>query len=121
MLTRTLLVHNPIVQIVARAAVQEMERRADDLAAHVTGSPGALAAGMAALRPRPPAGGGPKANGIGPFNDLLADLVTHGQSVALDARRRRLLDGWPPARSPLAAARFALAAAATTGLLYFVV
>lgn len=121
MLTRTFLVHNPIVQVVARAAVQEMERSADDLAARVTGSPEALAGAMAALaRPRPAAGAA-RAVGIGPFDDFLAELLTRGRAVAFEARQRRLLDGWPPRRSPLAAARFALAAVATTTLLFFVV
>jgi len=119
MITRALLVHNPIVQVVARAAVQEMERSADDLAARATGSPEALAAAMAALARR--RGAGSKTNGIGPFDDFLAELVTRGRVFALEARRQRLLEGWPPRRSPLAAVRFALAAASTTALLYFVV
>jgi len=121
MLTRTLLMHNPIVQVEARAAVQEMERAADDLAASVTRSPRGLADAMAALaRPRA-AAGEPTTGGIGPFDDFLAELVTRGRVVALQARQRRLLEQWPPRRSPLAAARFVVAAAATTALLYFVV
>lgn len=122
MLARALLLFNPVTQVVARAAVLEMERRADDLAARATGAPAALAAGMAALGPRRgPANGGTKPGAVGPFNEFLADLFTKGRTVALEARRRRLLDAWPPAPSPLATARFTLSAAAVTTLLFFVV
>lgn len=122
MLARALLLFNPVAQVVARAAVQEMERRADDLAARATGAPVALAAAMAALGPRRgPANAGTTPGAIGPFNEFLADLFTQGRTVALEARRRRLLDGWPPTPSPLATTRFTLSAAAVTTLLFFVV
>jgi Zn-dependent protease with chaperone function len=119
MLVRAALVLNPVSQIVARAVVLEMERRADDRAARVAGGE-ALAEAMAALshgrRPRRAAG-----RDTGPFNEFLADLAARGRVVAIERRRARLLGACPPAPRVFPAARFGLAAAAVTALLFFVV
>jgi Zn-dependent protease with chaperone function len=122
MVVRAALVLYPVAQVVARAAIQEMERRADDCAASVTGAPEALARGMAALTvhgDRPPA---PRPRPtVGPFNEFLADLASKGRMAALESRRRRLLAWGAPSRPPLSRTRFVLTAMSLSVLLFFVV
>jgi Zn-dependent protease with chaperone function len=46
---RSILLFNPVAQILGRSAILEMEREADDASAGTTGSPGALASALAKL------------------------------------------------------------------------
>ncbi len=55
-----------------------------------------------------------------PFAAALAEPLARVRSHDIEVRCRRLLDG-APARLPYGGARVALAAAALTGLLFFVV
>lgn len=121
MIVRAALAFNPVAQIVARAAIQEMERRADDRAARATGAPEALAEGMAALsRGRRPEGTAPGRD-TGPFDEFLGDLAARGRVVAIERRRARLLAAWPPRPAAFPAARLGLAVLSVTVLLFFVV
>jgi len=108
---------NPVVQVVGRAVVQELERRADDAAAMVTGRPGALADGMARLVAARVATGGAAAAVDDPF----AALARQGRLASLEARRRRLTGAWPPPAARWPALRLSATAAAIATLLFFVV
>lgn len=122
MAARTLMLFNPIAQLVARAVVVEVERRADDTAAAVLEAPGVLADGMERLvgaRLRDPIAGAPaRASGL---NGYVLGLATKGRAAALARRCRRLRDEWPPARRGLPGLRVGLTGVALAALLFFVV
>ena len=119
MFVRAALVLNPVSQVVARAAVLEMERRADDRAARVAGGE-ALAEAMAALSRRPAR----RARGRARHRALQrvpgrprGPRPRGGHRAPSSAPAGRC----PPAPGAFPAARFGLAAAAVTALLFFVV
>ncbi len=92
---RALLAFNPAAQLLGRAAIQEMEGRADDDAR--AGSGGATSLASAFLK-------------LGAV-----------RQAALAARRRRLLRETPPPDPPLPVLRLVLSGAALAALLFFVV
>jgi hypothetical protein len=122
MATRALFWFNPVVQVLARDLVQEIERRADDRAAAVTGDRLALAAGILAIFT---AGEGRQRTGVEwavPGLDTPARVVDRFTAAAVEARCRRLLA--PPIDSAprsLSRLRVGLAGAGMAGLLFYVV
>jgi hypothetical protein len=118
MLARTLQFFNPVVQIVARQAVQEVERRADVTVAR-QGRSRELAGAVRRLSHAPdvhsdlalPASGG----------RLAARVASLAHRHATDNRCQLLLEGALPAPSPLRHWQLGLAGAAVMLLLYLVV
>jgi len=104
---RVLQWFNPVAQLVARQALQELEWRADADAARATGRPGALArALLSCVRGR---------------DTEFLGLLGKGRVAALERRCRRLLAGIP-ARARLGRATDLVAVgAAISVLLFFVV
>jgi Zn-dependent protease with chaperone function len=119
---RVLLWFNPVVQVLARGVTHELERRADERAAAVTGRRVALAAALlkvfratdgAYRAPRWPV----------PGLDAGGRAVTRFRTAALEVRCRRLLDPAIERTAPrgLADAQVLLAGAGMMALLFFVV
>ncbi len=116
---RALLFFNPAVQVVARAAVQEMERRADDVAVRATGAPEALVRGLLTGYRE---GEGRRMTARGwPGLDSLGRLLDRFRVRAIDARCRRLLRGAQEPAPPHGGVRLGLTAATLAALLFFVV
>jgi Zn-dependent protease with chaperone function len=133
MAARLLMFWNPAVQLIARAIVQEMEHRADLMAARVTtGSTFAAALrmlasspGEAGLKPPPafevagqgsrPAEGARRGNPRGRV-EMLAERLHHAHVAA---RVESVLA--PQPALPFGRTRFALVGAALVALLFFVV
>ena len=117
---RAVMFFNPVVQVVARRMVQEMEWRADDLAAAATGDPLALASGLVKLFR---AGEVRQAHGHRRVSRLarLAGGLARARAAAIEKRCRRLLDRRPSGPVPLGRARLALTGFALSVLLFFVV
>lgn len=111
MTARAVMCFNPVVQVVARRAVQELEWRADDLAVLATGDRLALASGLVKLFH---AGEGRRAS-------FLHGPLARARAAAIAKRCRRLLDEWPPEPVPLGGMRLALTGFALSLLLFFVV
>ena len=118
MAARTLQIFNPVVQIVARQAIQDLERRAD-IAVTAQGRSGGLAEAVHRL-----------SVAADVHSDLalpsesghLADRVlASAHRRALDARCQLLLEGAVPASRPHRAWRVGLTSAAVAVLLFFVV
>ena len=115
---RLLLFFNPAVQVVARAAVQEMECRADDVAVSATGSPEPLLRG---LRTGFREGEGRRVTARGwPGLAGLGRLLDRFRVKAIEARCQRLT-GVRDAAPPQGGLRLGLTAAALAALLFFVV
>jgi hypothetical protein len=118
MAARTLQFFNPVVQIVARQAIQDVERRAD-LAVEALGRGAPLASAVRRLSAAAdvqsdlalPSEGGNLADG----------LLASAHRRAIDARCQLLLEGDRPAGQPYRAWRLALTGAAVAGLLFLVV
>ncbi len=120
MSARTLMVFNPFTQLVARAVALELERRADDLAAELTGDPGAVAAAIERLLPNHVHGWSGRA-GIGWRQAAGGAVATRARAFALGERAARLRANWPPAPLSHPRLRVGLAAASLAALLFFVV
>ena len=118
MAARTLQFFNPVVQVVARQAVQDLERRADiDVTAQ--GRSGGLAEAVHRLSTAADVHSDlalPSESGH-PGDRLLASA----HQRALDARCQLLLEGVVPASRPYRAWRIGLTGAALAALLFFVV
>jgi Zn-dependent protease with chaperone function len=110
MVCRTLGIFNPIVQLVARTVVRDLEWRADDLAVAITGDAGALASGLGKLFSATEGDRG-EASGI----------LARGRAAAIELRRQRLLHRPRPASLAFHGVRVAMTAASLTLLLFFVV
>ena len=120
MAARTLMLFNPISQLVARGVVLEVERRADDTAAHVLEASATLADGMERLvgaRFETPAARARE----GRINGYILGLALKGRAAARARRCGRLRDGWPPMRRGLPGLRVGLTCVALAGLLFFIV
>lgn len=117
--TRTVMFFNPVVQVVARVAVQEMERRADDLAVGATRDPMAVAGGLVKLFRAGAEGGGAR-RGLR-WGSLLAAYPARARAAAVEARCRRLLDHGPSGPVRFGRLRFVLTGLALSLLLFFVV
>ncbi len=105
---RTLLFVNPVAQVLGRSAVLEMERAADDAAVAATGRPGALAAALGKL------GVMADDDGLNLPGGLRFDVVK-GRLLRLMAREEA------PAAEPSGGLMLALAGAAVSLLVFFVV
>ncbi len=100
MLARGLFFFNPAIQLVARAAVQEIERRADATAAHSMGSPRPLARGLQKVIGL--SGSNPNQLGASAWQDLHLHAIERRCRVLFDER----------AKSPGASARWGFVALA---------
>jgi Zn-dependent protease with chaperone function len=118
MAARTLQFFNPVVQVVARQAVQDLERRAD-IAVVAQGRSGGLADAVHRLSQAadvhsdlslPSESGHPAAR-----------VLASAHRRALDARCQFLIEGLVPARPPRRGWRVGLTGAALAALLFFVV
>ncbi len=110
---RALTFYNPATQWIARAAVDEIERRADQATAQLTGRPDALARAIRVLSlPAPPA-----AADVG---DRFERLFWQGRVDGVSRRVDRLLAGGAAVAQPGEALRLGLAAAGLVMLLFFV-
>jgi Zn-dependent protease with chaperone function len=122
MVVRTIMVFNPIAQLVARGVIVEMERRADDTAARLVEAPSALADGMERLVGEHLEIGASRASARSLVLDgLVLGLAARGRLAALAGRCRRLRDGWPPPSSALPGFRVGMTGVAIAVLLFFVV
>lgn len=120
MALRTAMFFNPVVQVVARVAVRDMEWRADDLAVRATSDRMALAAGLVKLYRSGPGRGGPGRRRI-PWGLLTAACPARARARAIETRCRRLLDHEPSAPVRFGGLRFVLTGLALSLLLFFVV
>jgi len=111
---RALTFFNPATQWAARAVVDELERRADQKAARLTGKPDALARSIALLSLAAP----PSGADIG---DRFERLFWQSRVDAVSRRCDRLVTMPEPAGPDHAAAMLAATAAALAVLLFFVV
>lgn len=102
---RTLLWFNPVVQLVARRAVLDLEERADDRAAMLT-STAAVSAALSRLCGR---------------SELDDSPFARAGGLALEARRARLLRGDPARPGPGASLRLTAATLSTLLLVFLVV
>lgn len=118
MAVRTLQFFNPVVQIVARQAVQDLERRAD-LAVVRQGLARPLAGAILRLSrlPETQSDLAPAPN----RGSLQARVMSSAHRHAIDDRCQLLLEETMPVPSPLNTCRVALAVVALTLLLYLVV
>lgn len=118
LLVRTLLVFDPVVQIVARAAAQEAEKLADEFAVRLTGDPLALASALVKLHREGEGDPATLPGWIG--RSRTAGLLHRSRTAPLQRRLRRLLDGAPPARVGDGPLQVGLAAAGLAALLFLV-
>ena len=122
MALRALFWFNPVVQVLARDLVQEVERRADDRAAAVTGNRLALAAGVLEIFTSGEGRQRTRVEWAVPGLDTPARVVDRFTGAAVGARCRRLLAPPTPADPRrLARLRVGLAAAGMVGVLFYVV
>jgi Zn-dependent protease with chaperone function len=116
---RTLMGFNPAFQVVARAILRDAECSADDRAAEACGDRVALASALLKLF-RASSGWRWPVRRTLPFAPALTEPLERARTLVVEVRCRRLLD--PPVEPlPYGGARVALAAAALTTLLFFVV
>jgi len=118
MAARALMFFNPAFQVLSRALARDAEWLADDRAAEACSDPLALASGLLKLH-RATAGVAAVRRTL-PFAAALAEPLARVRSLDVEVRCRRLLDV-PPARLRYGRARFLLAAAGISALLFFVV
>jgi len=122
MVVRTLMLFNPIAQLVARGVVVEMERRADDTAARVLEAPRVLADGMERLVGERLRIGMPRGQTRpAALDSLVLGLAIKGRVAALARRCSRLRENWPPPHRALPGFRVGVTGFALAGLLFFVV
>lgn len=117
---RAILFFNPVVQVIARAAVQEMERLADDTAAAVTGKRLALAAGLVTLFSAGEGDAGAVPAGLRGSHPV-ARFARHAASAAIEKRARRLIREPAPDAVSYGGLRIALTGLGISGLVFFVV
>lgn len=115
---RTVQFFNPVVQIVARQAVQELEHRADVAVAR-QGLGRGLAAAVQRLSIAPEAHSDLTLSSEGGY--FASGVLSSAHRRAADDRCQRLLENALPALRPFRAWRFGLSAAALAALLFLVV
>lgn len=117
---RAVMFFNPVVQVVARRIVQEMEWSADDLAIAATGDPLALTGGLVKLFR---AGEVRQAHGHRRVSRLarLTGGLARARAAAIERRCRRLLDQRRSEPVPFGKVRLGLTGFALSLLLFFVV
>lgn len=120
MLVRAALFFDPVVQILARVAASEMERRADEDAAATTGSRLALAAALAKLASSDGEGPSLAIGGLRGL-EIPGRILGRCRGAAVAARCRQLLEGRPPPPVERLGVRIAATAAGLVALLFFVV
>lgn len=108
---------NPAVQLGVRAALREVEDRADRLAARITDDP--LTVASALLRTFRAAES--RGAGGGPLHALVGGVLARGRVGAIEARCRRLLAVPAPRAPSLGLLRLSLTGVAVGALLFFVV
>jgi hypothetical protein len=105
---------NPAAQWTARAAVDDIERRADQVALRLTGSPAGLAAAIRALmlgESHPPPA----------VSERFERMFWGSRVLSVERRCRRVLGGAELKPLDAGGLRLALAAVGIVGLLFFVV
>lgn len=117
---RLLLATNPAAQLLARAAVRDIETRADDLAAATTQRPLALASGLVKVF-RGSALSLPLVRWPIPALDGAAGLLRQLRAEALEGRCRRLIDRPQVCRLRFEALHLGAVAAGLAAILFFVV
>lgn len=110
---RVVLAFNPVVQLLARAIALDAERRADELAARVTGRPLALASGLLEMFRASRASASTS-------EVLLGATLSRAREDAIEERCRRLLSAPQPAEPSLDLTRLAASAVAISTFLFFV-
>lgn len=118
MAARALLFFNPAFQVLSRAVARDVEWRADERAAAACGDRLALASGL--LKLHRATSGTPRGGRTLPFAPALSEPLARLRDHEIEVRCRRLLDP-PAAPLPFGRSRVALAVAALTALLFFVV
>jgi Zn-dependent protease with chaperone function len=118
---RLLLATNPAAQLLARAAVRDIETRADDVAAALTQKPLALASGLVKVFRSSAAPSLPLAGWPIPALDGAAGVLRRLRAEALVSRCRRLVDQPHPRRLRFEAVHLAAVAVGLAGILFFVV
>lgn len=117
---RAVMFFNPVVQVVARTVVRDMEWRADDLGVAATGDTLALTGGLVKLFRA-----GAQKRSLGRrrirWAAFLAVPLARSRAAAIEKRCRRLLDQDPSGVVPLRRVRLALTGLALSCLLFFVV
>jgi Zn-dependent protease with chaperone function len=111
---RALAFFSPAAQWTARAAVEDLERRADQVARRLTGRPAALAAAIRTLtlgEAHPPSD----------VSERFERMFWASRVASVERRCARLHTGPPPEGLDGGPVRLALAAAGIIGLLFFVV
>jgi hypothetical protein len=121
MAVRTAFFFSPATQLVARSAVNDVERRADDrsvaLADDRLGMAGALVRLYAVSSP----GSGRRSDAGGPAGRRLARWLHLGRTAAIERRCWRLLSPVAPHRDPYWPVQMTLTAISLAVLLFFVV
>jgi hypothetical protein len=110
---RMLQAFNPVAQVLARAIALDLERRADEVAARVTGHPAALASALVKVF----FGASARSS---TSEVLLGATVRRAREAAIEERCRRLLGQVDRTEPWEASYRLAATAVATASLLFFV-
>jgi Zn-dependent protease with chaperone function len=118
---RMALAFNPASQLLARAAVRDVEARADDRAIAAGGDRLALASGLLKVFRHSPSRALPFPARPVPLLDGASGLLRNLKGRALEARCRRLLEGRAPRRLRFEGLHLALVGSGLAALLYHVV
>jgi len=115
---RVLLFFNPVVQLASRKWLEEVERRADEVAAHATGAPLPLASAL--LKLFKATGGGHGGSSDLPGEGWLPEVFHRAESLGVTRRARLLVDRGTEGADPVPRLRFALTGATVTAILILV-
>jgi Zn-dependent protease with chaperone function len=118
MAARAAMWFNPVVQLVARSIVQDFERRADDLAAGLTGSRLPLSTAIVKLYRPTRLDRSTGATSVRRFPD---EMVSRARGAAVRFRCQRLMEIRSPRPLPLMGVRVLASGLGLAALLFFVV